>query len=339
MSMMLAESCEAPARVAELLEQDADLYAGLVSRLRALDPTALVTVARGSSDNVASFAAFLGVAMTGRPVASLPPSLVTLFDAPLRLAGQAALAISQSGRSPDVVETLRRARKSGALTVALVNDEKSPLADTAEIVLPQRAGPEVSVAATKTVITSLVATVRLVAAWAEDKALMQALQALPARLEEAARIGEAASTDWLDDCDHILVLARGLCLPVAQEVALKLKETCGLHAEAFSAAELRHGPREIVDKRFLVIALAPPGPGRADVLAAADELEAQGAAVQRMVPAGHGRAWLTVPEPPDRRLAPILLLQELYPLFARTAKSLGRDPDKPRTLTKVTETR
>src|SRR3954447_7350039 len=278
MSLMLEESLEAPERVAGQLARDADLYAALGERLRRAPPPAALTIARGSSDNAAAYGAYLLTLLAGLPVASLPPSLVTLERARLAVEGHLALAVSQSVRSPDIVACLEAAHQAGAVAVAVVNDPASPLADAADTVLPQHAGPERSVAATKSFITSLTAIARLGVAWRPDPALTADLERLPDRLRHAAPLGLAADPSWTDGARNVYVLSRGAVLPVAQEVALKLKETCGLHAEAFSSAELRHGPREAVDAGFAVLALALPGPGRADVLAAAAELRAQGAA-------------------------------------------------------------
>jgi glucosamine--fructose-6-phosphate aminotransferase (isomerizing) len=338
MSLMLEESLEAPERVAGQLARDADLYAALGERLRQAPPPAALTIARGSSDNAAAYGAYLLTLLAGVPVASLPPSLVTLERARLAVEGHLALAVSQSGRSPDIVACLEAAHQAGAVAVAVVNDPASPLADAADTVLPQHAGPERSVAATKSFITSLTAIARLAVAWRPDPALAADLERLPDRLRRAAQLGLAADPGWTDGARNVYVLARGAGLPVAQEVALKLKETCGLHAEAFSSAELRHGPREIVDARFAVLALALAGPGQGDVLAAARELASQGATVRVCGPAETGDSFLTLSADLDPRLAPIEAVQALYPLLARTATRLGRDPDRPRTLAKVTET-
>lgn len=336
MSRTLEEALEAPDRVADLLSRDGALYADLGGRLRRSPPAAVLTIARGSSDHAAAYGAYLLSAATGRPVASLPPSLVSLGGAALAVPGQLALAVSQSGRSPDLVACLEAARTGGAVAVACVNEADSPLARAAEIVLPHHAGPELAVAATKSFLCSAAALARLTAAWSEDAGLAGALDGLPAILRAAAEAGLRADTRWVEGAaGHAYVVARGAGLPVAGEVALKLKETCGLHAEAFSSAELRHGPREIVDGRFVVLALAPPGPGQADVLAAARELEGQGA---KIVVAGPPDSFLPLPEDLDPRLAPLAAAQALYPLLARTALALGRDPDRPRTLAKVTLT-
>ena len=207
----------------------------------------------------------------------------------------------------------------------------SPLARSAEIFLDQRAGPEKSITATKSVLCTLTGIARLTAEWSQDAALLKALGGLPVCLRHAADSSAQFDERLLDGVSNAFILSRSLGYGAANELALKLKETCGVHAEAFSTAEVRHGPREIVNKDYLVIALALPGSGEADVLAAAEEMRAQGA---RVIVVGRSAAvdGFELPLLPDDRLAPLAALQLLYPWIARCAKALGRDPDKPKTL-------
>ncbi len=326
-SQMQREAQEAPDRVGDLLASDAELYQALGRRLRDLNPAVVGTIARGSSDHAAGYASYLIPQCTGRVVASIPPSVVTVLDASLRLQGQFVLALSQSGGSPDLLRVLERCRAGGALTAALVNAPDSPLSRAADIALPQRAGQEKSITATKSVLCTLAGIARLTAEWSDDKALLTALPSLPNCLREAATAAAKLDEGMLHGVKHAFVLSRGLGYGAAAELALKFKETSGVHAEAFSTAEVRHGPREIVNKEFLVIALALPGSGEADVLAAAAELRAQGAGVLVV-----GEGGVALPKIPDQRLAPIVALQLLYPWIARCAVSLGRNPDKPKTL-------
>ena len=327
-SVMLEEALAAPARVRELLARDRERYADLGARLRGLRPAVVATVARGSSDHAAHYAAALIPVCTGRVVASIPPSVVTVLGAELELAGQLVLALSQGGGSPDIVRTVEAARRGGAVTAAIVNDVTSPLAQAAEILLPQHAEPERSLSATKSVLATMTAIARLTAEWADDAALRAGLAGLPDVLEQAA--AGALDPALLSGVSHVYVLSRALGLGAATEVALKLKETCGVHAEAFSAAEVLHGPREIVDDRFVVIALPLPGSGDDDVRRAAHELEAQGARVVMVD---------DLPRTSDPRLSPIVALQRIYPWIARTSRALGRNPDRPRTLkSKVIQT-
>jgi glucosamine--fructose-6-phosphate aminotransferase (isomerizing) len=329
---MLLEAREAPDKVAEFLTADQAAYENLGKRLRELQPAVVATIARGSSDHAANYAAYLMPLCTGTIAASLPPSTVTILRAPLKLKNQFVLAISQSGSSPDIIGTVERARESGALTAAIVNEVDSKLARTVEILLPQRAGKEVSVAATKTVLCTLTAIARVVASWSQDMKLAQGLIELPNVLREAVKKGLAFDDQRLRGVSHVYVLSRGYGLSAALEIALKLKEVCGLHAEALSSAEVRHGPREIVDQDFLVIGLALPGSGAEDVVAAASELKVQGARVVLIAPAGTPGADAELPPMSDDRLSPIVCLQLLYPWLARCSKALGRNPDQMRQL-------
>ncbi len=328
-SQMLSESLDAPNRVDILLQSDQEIYGALGQRLRELDPSMVGTIARGSSDHAANYAAYLFPQCTGRVVASIPPSVVTILNAQLRLTGQFVLSLSQSGGSPDIISAQARARAGGALTAALVNEAASPLAQAAEVLLPQRAGPEKSITATKSVLCTLTGIARIAGEWSQDKSLLRGLEGLPTSLHQAAQAGAKLNSGLLDGVSHAFVISRGLGFGAATELGLKFKETCGVHAEAFSAAEVRHGPREIVNKDYLVIALALPGSGEADVLKAAEELRAQGA---RVITVGRNQGEFSLPEASDHRLMPLLALQLLYPWIALCAKALGRNPDKPKTL-------
>lgn len=324
MSQVLNDAKEAPDRISELLSKDQDIYSELGRRLRTLNPAFTATVARGSSDHAAGYFATLAPLCTGKPVASLPPSLVSILNAPLDLKSQFTLAISQSGSSPDILMSFERIKNSGALTAAIVNDTSSPLAKMTEFLLPQYAGLE-GIAATKSVLCTLTAMARIVAEWSEDTKLKSALNELPATLTKAFQLGLQMDERVLKGVTNAYVLSRGLGHFSALEIALKFKETCGVHAEGFSAAEVRHGPREIVNKDFVVLALAVPGSGHDDVVQAAEELRAQGARVvlvdQKSLPA--------FPEP---KLLPIVMLQMIYPWLTRSAIALGFDPDRPKTL-------
>ena len=335
MTLMRDECAEAPDRVADALRADGALLAALGTALRDRPPAFAATVARGSSDNAATFAAQVLAQAVGLVTASLPPSVVTRYGARLRLRGALVLALSQSGGSPDLAETLRAAREAGALTVAAVNVADSPLAAAAEWVLPQHAGPERAVAATKSFVLTLVAVARLLAAWTGDPALLAALDGLPDRLRAAL------ATDWraaLDAPGGLYVVARGPTLAIAQEAALKLKETSRLHAEAFSAAELRHGPRAVAVPGFPILAFAGEDAGGADTRVLAAELAEAGSpvlwAAHRPGPGTH----LPLPPPLHPWLDPIVAVLAFYGWAERLALSRGLDPDRPAGLSKVTET-
>jgi glucosamine--fructose-6-phosphate aminotransferase (isomerizing) len=321
-----------------MLRQDEASYDKLAGALADRAPAFAATVARGSSDHAASYAAsLLGVAR-GLATASIPPSLVTRYGAPLDLRRAVVLAISQSGASPDIVATVRAATGCGGCTVAIVNAPDAPLADVANHVLPQRAGPEQSVAATKSFICSLVCIARLIARWRADRTLAAALERLPERLEAALRCDWSDALDPLVSASSLYVVGRGLGFGIVHEWALKLKETSGLHAEALSAAEVHHGPRAVIDQAFPVLALALDDPAGRDAAAFAAELAGRGHRVAVASAAPVAGLHLPLPPPLHPLLDPIVAVQAFYPLAARLAEARGLDPDRPRGLHKVTAT-
>jgi glucosamine--fructose-6-phosphate aminotransferase (isomerizing) len=341
---MAVEAAEAPAAAARLLAADQAAWDALGAELRADPPAQLLSVARGSSDHAAHFLGYLAAARLGRLVASLPMSVVTLYGARLQCRGLLAIALSQSGQSPDLVAPLQHIGAHGGRTLALVNDTGSPLAAAAQRTLGLHAGPESSVAATKSFINQCVAGARLVAQWEQDPAFGAALQALPEALALAARADWSPALEVLAGATQMYVVARGTALPVAQEAALKCKEVCGLQAEAFSGAELRHGPLALVGPGFPVLVLAPPGPAQRGLLTLAAELQAGGARVVLAVPpATPGlpavAARLPLPASPHPDLDPVCAAQAFYPMVEALARARGRDPDRPPNLAKVTRTR
>jgi len=336
---MFEEAHEAPAVVERLMSADVRAYADLAADLRAHPPGSMLTVARGSSDHAAQYMAYLMMARLGRLVTSLPMSIITLYQTRLRCEGLAAFAFSQSGRSPDLTAPIRAVRAGGARTIAMVNDIDSPLAKAAQWVFALHAGIESSVAATKSYIAQLVAGARIVAAWQEDAALLRALQNLPEDLRVAAhQPWEPVFTAALADADRLYVIGRGTGLAIAMEAALKLKEVCGIQAEAFSGAELRHGPMALVQENYPLLVLAPPGPAQADLLNLAQDMRAKGARVLLAAPEGTPGALLPLHCSEAEDLNPVLVIQSFYPAVEALARARGLDPDRPRNLAKVTQT-
>jgi len=335
---MLAEALEAPQAVARLLAADGATYSALADELRAAPPASMLTVARGSSDHAAHYMAYLLMARLGRLVTSLPMSLVTLYGSQLVCDGLAAFAFSQSGQSPDIVAPINFARQGGARTVAIVNDAASPLALAAQWLLPLHAGVERSVAATKSYIAQLVAGARLVATWERERVLLEAIEALPQTLSQAAALDWSPAVEALLPADRLFVIGRGTGLAVAMEAALKLKEVCGLQAEAFSGAELRHGPMALVDEGYPLLVLAPRGPACAGLVALAAEMRERGARVLLAAPPGTPGAELPLAAAGHEDLDPIAVVQSFYPMVEALARARGADPDKPRFLAKVTRT-
>jgi glutamine---fructose-6-phosphate transaminase (isomerizing) len=338
MSRMLAEAREAPQAVARQLREDVARWHGFGELLREQPPSALLTIARGSSDHAAHYAAYLVMARLGRLVTSMPMSLVTLYQSRIQCEGLASFAFSQSGQSPDLVGPTRYFREGGAITCAFVNDAGSPLAQAAQWVFPLHAGQEASVAATKSFIAQLVAGARLVAAWQDDALLQQALERLPACLEQAVALDWSPAVDALRATDRLFVVGRGLGLPVALEAALKFKETCGIQAEAFSGAEIQHGPMALIEEGYPLLVFAPRGPAQAGLLELARAMRDRGARVLLAAPAGTPAADLPLVEGPHAELDPVCAIQSFYPMVEALARARGNDPDRPRHLQKVTRT-
>lgn len=277
--------------------------------------------------------------VSGVPCASIGPSIATLYRTPMRLESGVSVAISQSGRSPDIVEMQRAARRGGALAVALVNDVASPLAQEAEVLLPLCAGAERSVAATKSMVAGLVAGASFVAAWCEDRQLADALTGLPEILRGQTAPPPAALLGQLANARSAFVLGRGVTLAIAAEAALKLKETCAIHAEAYSAAEVLHGPAELVTSGFPVIAFLPSDAAREGMMTTLAALATAGARVITIEAGGADETdRLATAKVEATLLEPIVMIHRFYRLAEALALQLGRDPDRPRNLRKVTET-
>ena len=336
---MFEEAGEAAQVVRGQLKANHQSMVELGARLRAMQPRAVVTVGRGSSDHAATFAQYLIETRLGVMTSSAAPSVSSLYKATPDMEGVVCLAISQSGKSPDLLTAIEGAKAAGAFVVALVNDEDSPLAKLADDVAPLRAGPEISVAATKSYIAALSAIVQITAAWTEDDVLMAAVNDLPDLLDQAWALDWSPAVQALTDAHNLYVIGRGVGFGVAQEAALKFKETCGLHAEAFSAAEVRHGPMALVGKDFPVLAFSQNDQSRTGVDELVAEFVSRGAEIML---AGGGQAQAGVMQLPTLSahpvIEPILYVQSFYKMVNALALARGFDPDRPPHLNKITET-
>jgi glucosamine--fructose-6-phosphate aminotransferase (isomerizing) len=334
---MFQEAGAAPAAVRSQLDANRNAMMELGESLRRHAPRAVVTCARGSSDHAATYARYLVETRTGLLASSASPSVSSVYSSRADLESVLFLAISQSGASPDLLAAARAAKAAGAIVIALVNVEDSPLAAVSSRTIPLRAGPETSVAATKTYIATLAAIAQLVGCWTADEALLDGLQAAPDLLARAWQLDWSAAIEPLRPAASLYVVARGLGLGIAQEAALKFKETCGLHAEAFSAAELRHGPLALVGRGFPVLALAQHDETLPGVAALCAELNGVGAQVLVAGASVPG----TIELPTLRAhpaIEPLLAIQAFYRFANELAAARGRDPDHPPHLRKVTET-
>jgi glucosamine--fructose-6-phosphate aminotransferase (isomerizing) len=335
---MAAELREAPQAVRR--QNTAALaIAELVARCKRTPPRVVLTCARGSSAHAATFGKHLIERHLGIPVAAAAPNIATVYDQSLRLKDQLVLVISQSGHSYDLVEFTAMAKASGALTAAIVNDIDSPLSAACDIVLPMAAGPELSVAATKSFVASLAMLLRVTAEWANDAPLRAAIGRLPDRLEAATDLDWSSALDVLAAADSLTTIGRGPTLAIAREAALKLKETCNLQAEPFSSAEFQHGPMALVSERYPVLMFMPNDAAAVSVKALAADLRCKGAALfstedNESIP---GRLPTLKPDHADTDA--VCLIQSFYALAIRIAARRGTDVDAPRHLQKVTRTR
>jgi glucosamine--fructose-6-phosphate aminotransferase (isomerizing) len=334
---MFMEAEEASQAVQRQLDLNAATAARIGAKLRELNPRFITTVARGSSDHAACYAKYLLETRTGLITSSSGPSVVSVYGTRLQLEDSVCLLISQSGASPDLLAVAENAHKAGAFVIALVNVADSPLAALADEVVELRAGPETSVAATKSFISSLTAVIQVLSHWLDDQDLADALAQTPNLLQQAWNCDWTPGIDAISGAKDLFVLGRGLGLGIAYEAALKFKEVCGLHAEAFSSAEVLHGPVTIARGDFPVLVLAQNDacfPGIAELV---DRLAKRDV---RLITAGieHPDA-INLPAPAGHPvIEPILRIQSFYRMANALSVRLGLNPDSPPYLNKVTST-
>jgi len=336
-TLMYAEAAESAAVVAKQLRANASLIEEIGNTLRASPPRAIVTCARGSSDHAATYARYLIETRAHVLTSSASPSISSVYGIEQDLRGCVFLAISQSGRSPDLLASVEAARRDGASVIALCNVPDAPLAAMADFAIPLHAGLERSVAATKSYVASLAALAHLVAEWTQDAPLAAGTRALPDALADAWDLDWRAALAMLIEAEHLYVIGRGIGLGLAQEGALKAKETCGLHAEAYSGAEVRHGPLALLGEHFPALVLAQNDAARPGLEDLAAELAARG--VEVALAGGRAAGTLVLPTTEClAALAPIPKAVSLYRLLAQVAVARGRNPDAPPFLSKVTAT-
>jgi glucosamine--fructose-6-phosphate aminotransferase (isomerizing) len=334
---MQAEAAEASEVVQRQLAQNAGGMRDLGSALRARAPRTVITSARGSSDHAATFAKYLIETHARVITSSSAPSMSSVYDATSDLHDSVFIAISQSGKSPDLLASAGSAKACGALVIALTNTPSSPLAELAHHTVPLCAGAETSVAATKSFIASLSAIVHLVSAWTEDTTLADALRAAPGELAQSWKLDWSAAIEPLRTARNLFVIGRGYGLGIAQEAALKFKETCGIHAEAFSAAEVQHGPMALVNAGFPILGFSQADDTREGIETIAREFVRRGATVMLAGAEAAGATALPIVRA-HPVIEPMLMIQSFYGMAARLAVERGLDPDKPPHLNKVTET-
>lgn len=337
-SRMRREVLEIPDAVDRLLQNGGDDIRRAAEAIRAKAPTFMVSVARGSSDHVATYLKYASELLMGTPIASVGPSIASIYKRQLHLEGSVCLSVSQSGKSPDIVEMAGMAQAGGALSIAITNNPDSPLSDVADHTLNLHAGPELSVAATKTFVNSAVAGIWLFAEWAGDETLLAAIHDLPSKLRDAVSMDWADARAVLGGRNSIFCLGRGPAYAISNEAALKFKETCQIHAESYSSAEVLHGPVSIVDGGFPVIAFASADDAETALAKVADELAVKGAMVFATTDKLRHASSLPTARTGHALTDPIALIASFYAMVEQIAVARGINPDAPRHLRKVTET-
>lgn len=334
---MRDEISEIPDAVERLLSEGSQDIKFAAETAKAAHPSFFISVARGSSDHAATFIKYASELLLRKPMASVGPSVKSIYDVDLECKSAVSISVSQSGMSPDIVGLTKSISNGGGTSIAITNDAHSDLARAANCIVPIHAGPEMSVAATKTFVTSLVAGLWVVAEIAEEPELIASIRRLPPVLEKAT------ACDWSMAANAItgrslFTVGRGPSWAISNEAALKFKETCLIHAESYSAAEVMHGPMSIIEDDFPLIAFCAEDAAENGLVEIVDALAEKGAATfvtssksRHSTELPHVRTghWLT---------DPITSIVSFYGMVERIALQRGIDPDRPRHLQKVTET-
>jgi glutamine---fructose-6-phosphate transaminase (isomerizing) len=343
-SFLEQEIHEQPAVIERLLSTQAETATRIARAVHDFAPTFVCIAARGTSDNAARYAQYLFATHARLSVALATPSVHTLYHNPPRLERALVIGISQSGQSEDIRQVLQDARDQGALTVSITNDISSPLAQMAHYHLPLHAGPERSVAATKTYTAQLAAVALLVSALMDDAPFHHTLEQVPGWMQTTLEASQRIH-DWITDfasMDRYACIGRGYNYCTAFEISLKVKELCYIAGEGYSEADFRHGPIALLQPQFPVLLVAPSGATfetQLDLLAQCAQREAR-----RLVISNDARVqplathWLSIPETVPEWLSPLVCVLPGQMLAMELARAKGLSLDQPRGLNKVTST-
>jgi glucosamine--fructose-6-phosphate aminotransferase (isomerizing) len=331
MTLMREEASSSWQKIQQHNQSNNALYQQLAEKIRDFDPAFVYMVGRGTSDHAGVFARYLIEVELGVVVAAAAPSVASLFSRQLKLNKALVLLISQSGRSEDLLAQGRAAKQSGALVVALVNDISSPLAALADYAIPLLAGPEKAVAATKSYLCTLSALLQLVAHWKQDQELLDALDSLPEALQQVLAQPAQLHAEQISTLRHCVVLGRAFGYAISREIALKIKEVCGIQAEAFSSAEFLHGPISLLNQPLTLLNVQLHDESTEAHEAQIAEVKKRGGVVLTLALNAEQQAI-------HPRLQPLLLMQRFYLDIEAVAVALGQNPDAPVGLNKVTST-
>ena len=335
---MYNEAHEAPSIIENQLKLNDKIILEAAQQLQQFDPYSLVSIARGSSDHAAQFMNYLAMEKLGLLPTTLSLSILTLYKAQLNVSRAVGIAISQSGQSPDVLGPIDYFNEKKSPTVALVNDISSPLAKKVKLLIPLNAGAEKSVAATKSFMASLSASAHLIGHWSKNEKLLSALKHLPDEMMTAQKNSWSEAIPSFVKAKRIMVVGRGYGLSLALEVALKFKETCSIQAEAFSAAEIKHGPQALIEEGYPLLIFANRGPALHSMLDLAEDMKARGANVILAAPSFVKEKQLEITSTQCEELDILTSVQSFYIMVEKLSRELGFNPDEPKHLSKVTKT-
>ncbi|MBU2878243.1 MULTISPECIES: glucosamine-6-phosphate deaminase NagB-II [Alteromonadaceae] len=328
-TIMEKEARQTPKVIREQIQKNQKTVTNIANKLHQFKPKMVMIIGRGSSDHAGVFAKYLIEIEAQIPTFAAAPSVSSVYNKQLVLDNALVIVISQSGRSPDILAQAKMAKKGGAYCIALVNDESSPLKDIVDDVLPLNAGKEESVAATKSYLSTLSALLHLVATWTNNQGLLDSLNQLPSLLEAIIDSPSQLAPTDVDNVNNLVVLGRGLGFAVSKEIALKLKEVCSIHAEAFSSAEFLHGPITLIEQGLAILDCLVLDESEASHIEQINEVKRRGAQVLHL----HQSKLAAHP-----RIAPLLVLQRFYIDVAKLSTHRGLNPDVPLGLNKVTKT-
>lgn len=337
-TQMAREINEIPQVLRRQIDKGLDLYVKAGRQAAASSPRGFVTCARGTSDHAATFFKYVMEMRTGLPVASIGPSVASVYGSPLKLDDFICLTISQSGGSADIVALQQAARKGGASTIAILNETDSPVGAAADTVLPALAGPEIAVAATKSFVSTLFAILGFVAGFTNDVDLEAALRDFPGAASQALDCDWSQAQLALARASSVYSVGRGPNLAVAAEAALKLKETCRIHAEVFSAAEVLHGPVVLADRNFAALLFDPEDQSQGSMDDAASAMRAKQTSAFSISTRQNSDLVLSVPTVDHQLLLPLVQIIAFYKFVEAFAHDLGENADAPDGLNKVTVT-
>lgn len=338
MTKMLEETLQTKDVLKKQWSQNSKVRIQISDQIKKINPFCFATFARGSSDHAAAYFNYLASLELKKLSMSLSPSLVSVHRVDLDFSKAIGVAISQSGKSPDILSLVGLVNKQKSTSLAFVNDTNSPLASEATLVYPLCAGEETSVAATKSFIASLYAGASLVAQVAEDSEFLGAIEKAPEHLPTQLSCHWPEIVEMLTDCDQMMIVGRGLGFTIAHEAALKLKETCHIQAESFSSAEIKHGPQAVVGDDFPVLIFALRGVEQESLIETGLDLRKRGAKVCIISDKYISDEDCLYAPNCHLYLDPLNLIYSFYLMVESLAKARDLDPDNPRFLSKVTMT-